>query len=219
MEHHELELSPRKTGDECEEPVPEREGVARVQAGVRELADRLQRELVELEDLPCSREMEEAVTLNGSRDRPQDDPEGATCAGRRPAPGNPLGCHIPPDVPDHPRREAGRGEQCDRESERGSDRKGDSERAEDERQRPGESGRDATDAKSAGERPTRSQDERGREEQPNVELDIGHGSRSSVTSPEESHDAAVRYASPRSLRKIAPRSRSAATRRRLAHSA
>jgi len=66
-----------------------------VEARVRELADRLQRELVELEDLPRSREVEEAVSLDRPRDPPQEDPEGGARSGGRPAPGDPLVRPVP----------------------------------------------------------------------------------------------------------------------------
>ena len=63
-----------------------RERVARVQARVRELPDALEREVVEFEELPYAREVEEAVSLDGARQRPEEHAQDDARPGRPPAP-------------------------------------------------------------------------------------------------------------------------------------
>ena len=50
--------------DECVEPVPEREGVAGMQAAVHELVEARERERVQLHELANSREVEQPVPLD-----------------------------------------------------------------------------------------------------------------------------------------------------------
>ena len=60
------------------EAVPEREGVARVQAAVLELVEGAEVEVAELDELADAREVEEAVAGDDARDVPQGDAEGGT---------------------------------------------------------------------------------------------------------------------------------------------
>ena len=62
--------------DEREERVPEREGVAGVQAAVPELVDGAERQPAEVVELPHAGEVEEVVAAcQVGRDRPERDPE------------------------------------------------------------------------------------------------------------------------------------------------
>ena len=70
-----LGIGARDLRDEREEPVPERERVAGVEAAVRELRDAVEREVVELEELAGAREVEEAVAFDVPRNAPEEHPE------------------------------------------------------------------------------------------------------------------------------------------------
>jgi hypothetical protein len=60
---------------EREPPVPEREGVARMQPAVLELVHRAQRERAEVEELAHAAEMKERVAVDDALDAPQRDAE------------------------------------------------------------------------------------------------------------------------------------------------
>ncbi len=86
MENDLLRVDPGDPRNEREEAVPERERVARVEARVGELADALEREAVELRELPHPREVEEPVALHGARDAEEEDADGRAAEAREPTP-------------------------------------------------------------------------------------------------------------------------------------
>ena len=67
-----LRILARELRDERDEAVPERERVPGMQAAVGELRDTLEREVVELEQLPRPREVEQPVALHRRRRDPQE---------------------------------------------------------------------------------------------------------------------------------------------------
>ena len=67
-----LGILARDLRDEPDEAMPEREGVARMQAAVRELGDPLERQVVELEELPHTGEVEQTVALHGRSGDPEE---------------------------------------------------------------------------------------------------------------------------------------------------
>ena len=111
---HPLRILARDLRDQREEAVPEREGVAGVQAAVGELGDPVERQVVELEQLPRTREVEEAITLHRRCRDPQehaDDraPEEHPCAPRNGLRGGP-----PPKAAEHHRCDGDDAEQQER---------------------------------------------------------------------------------------------------------
>ncbi len=70
-----LQVHPPDLGHERQEAVPERKGVAGMEASVDELGDTVERQVVELEQLAGTGEMEEAVAFDVSADTPEQDAE------------------------------------------------------------------------------------------------------------------------------------------------
>ena len=84
-------IEERDACDERQKAVPEREGVAGMQAAVGELLDRLEREGVERLQLADARQVEEAVAADLARDVPEQHAEHDACAEHPPPPRDPLG--------------------------------------------------------------------------------------------------------------------------------
>ena len=75
VQHDVDRVGARDLRDQREEAVPQRERVAGMEPAVRELVERVQREVVEREELLYPREMEEAVTADVSGDVPEEQSE------------------------------------------------------------------------------------------------------------------------------------------------
>ena len=88
VEEHVGRVDPGEPADEREEPVPERERIPRMRSTVGELGDGVQREVVELRELPDPGEVEERVPLEGRPEAPDRDREQG--AGREHAPAEPV---------------------------------------------------------------------------------------------------------------------------------
>jgi hypothetical protein len=188
----ELGILARDLRHERDEAVPEREGVAGVQARVGELADALEREVVELEELANASQVEQPVASDRPRDPPEEDAESAPRERGPPAPGRGGKCRR---APEHGCRERGRArheEEHAGQRERGLERERYCERGEEEGEGPRERGGNAPDSERAGEEPPGSEDERQRDPQPDVEGDRGHPSSRSAVLPEASQAAVSR---------------------------
>ena len=150
---------------EGEEAVPERERVAGVEPPVGELVRRVEREVVEGEELLDAREVEEPVAADVPGDAPEEDPEGAS-EGQGEAPAaDTVGSRPPTDREGkcrHPCRE--------HEDERERERRGDDvrhrHRGEDHHEPPRHPRRDPGDA----ERPRDDEAGRQHDRQPEAEL-------------------------------------------------
>ena len=139
--------SPGDLRDEREEAVPERKRVAGMQAAVGELRDAVEREVVELEELPGAGEMEQPVALHDGaathRSTPTIAPQKSAHAAARNA--SPRSGQRRSDGA----TSAASGdddEQDERQGQRGAERERDRQRAEHDDERPGERGRDAAHA-------------------------------------------------------------------------
>ena len=220
MDDDALGILARELRDQRDEAVPERERVPGMQAAVGELRDPVERELVEVEQLPYAREVEQAVAV----DRGGDDPEqhaDDSAPEERPRPTR-WGGHPGGPRAEAPQRHAGGrndDEQGERQRQRRAERERDRERAEDGDERPGEGRRQATHTERSREQPARCEQEGSREREPEIEKDHGQRSTRVAASADASHVAPSRYARPRSPRKTSPRSRSDASNSRRARSA
>ena len=143
MQHDVDRVGARDLRDQREEAVPQRERVAGMEPAVRELVERVQREVVEREELLYPREMEEAVTADVPGDVPEEqsehrpggeDPAAARNARAASAAGEGNGGQPPDD------------EEDEGDAERGGCGERDRERREHERQRPSDRRRQAADA-------------------------------------------------------------------------
>ncbi len=199
--------------DEREKAVPEREGVARMQAAVGELIDRLERERVERLQLANARQMEEAVATDLARDVPQQHAEHDAGAEHPPPPRDPLGPRRAPH--ERERRDSGSEQQEESQRERRAGDERDRKRTEEKRERPGEGDRRASQPESPRDHRSGQQQDAGRER----EAEQGHRSSSSGTRPDASQSAASRYMRPRSSRNSRARSRSDTPSSRRARSA
>ena len=200
-------------GNESEKGVPEREGVAGMQAAVRELVHSVKRERVERLELAHPSEVEEAVAADLAGDVPEQDPEHRARAEHPPAAGEPPGAgSAPAEAEGH---EAGSEQQHERQAQRPTRDERHRERSEEERQRPGERDRGAAQPERTGDDGSREQQDPGRERKPQQR----HRSSSSGSRPDASQAAASRYIRPRSSRKAKPRSRNAQHSSRRARSA
>ena len=132
--------------DERDEPVPERERIPGVEAAVRELGDALERERVELEELPHAREVKEPVALDGRRGHPDDQPDDSSPEERPCSSRHCLRAWPPAEAPHHETRERNGHEQHERQGQRRAERERDEERREHDGECPGESRRDAAHA-------------------------------------------------------------------------
>jgi len=72
---HAARVDTRHPADEREEAVPEREGVARMQATVLELVDRAQVQIAESDELADARLVEQAVAEDDALDVPEEPAE------------------------------------------------------------------------------------------------------------------------------------------------
>ena len=99
--------------DEGQQPVPERERVARVQAPVRELVQRVERQVAEVGELARPREVEEAVAAHLAGDVPEEDAEQDAARRSRRRPRDDAAGAPPPaaraEAPQRRFRAAGRG--------------------------------------------------------------------------------------------------------------
>ena len=145
-------------GDERQKAVPEREGVAGMQAAVGELVDRLEREGVERLQLANAREVEEAVAADLAGDVPEQHAEHHSGSEHPPPPGNPLRPRRAPH--ERERHDPGAEQQDERQRERRAGGERDGQRAEEERERPGEGDRDAPQPESACDHRSRPQQDR-----------------------------------------------------------
>ena len=181
-------------GDESEEAVPEREGIAGVQPPVRELVHGVERESVERVELAHAREVEEAVAADLAGNVPEQDPQHRTGAEYPPARWKPFGAGNVPGEPQ--RKDAGCEQQDEREAQGGARSERHRERSEQDRERPSKRCRDAAQPERAGDDGPREQQDPGREREPQER----HRSSSSGIRPDASHVAASRYIRPRSSR-------------------
>ena len=144
VQHDVDRVGARDLRDQREEAVPQRERVAGMEPAVRELVERVQREVVEREELLHPREMEEAVTADVPGDVPEEQTE------HRPGGEDPAAC------PERPRRRRARAngmaaspaddEQDEGDAERGRCGERDRERREHDRERPRDRRGQAADA-------------------------------------------------------------------------
>ena len=195
-------IEERDPSDERQKAVPEREGVARMQAAVGELVDRLEREGVERLQLANPRQVEEAVAADLAGDVPEQHAEHHSGSEHPPPPGNPLRPRRAPH--ERERHDAGAEQQDERQRERRAGGERDGQRTEEERERPGEGDRGASQPESPCDHRSRPQQNAGRER----EAYQRHRSSSSGTRPDASQSAASRYIRPRSSRNSRARSRS-----------
>ncbi len=213
-----LRILARDLRDQRDEAVPERKRVAGVQAAVGELGDPLERQVVELEQLPRTREVEETVTLHRRRRDPQEHADDRAPEERPGTPRNGLGGGPAPEAAEHGRGDGDENEQYERQRQRRAEREGDRQRPEHGDERPREGRRHAVHTERSREQPPGREDDRGGERKLEVEENHQRPS-SAAASPDASHAAPSRYARPRSPRNTSPRRRSDARSRRRARSA
>ena len=79
-------IDARHGRNERQQPVPEREGVPRVEASVRELVQRVERQVAEVGELAHAGEMEQPVAAHLAGDVPEEDAEQDAAAPQRRAP-------------------------------------------------------------------------------------------------------------------------------------
>ena len=129
-------VDPGQLRDEREEPMPEREGVAGMRAAVRELAHRVDRQLVERLELPHPGQVEQRVAAERRPEPPDEDGEHRPDTRNRP--GNPVdGDRLAPH------RERQRDRRCGAEhDQRQQDRRPESERREHPQEEDAERQRD-----------------------------------------------------------------------------
>jgi hypothetical protein len=72
---HALRVLSGELGDQRDEAMPEGERVPGMEAPVRELGHAVEREVVQVEQLPDPCEVEEAVALDRRCRNPQDEPD------------------------------------------------------------------------------------------------------------------------------------------------
>ena len=182
----------RDLRDQREEPVPERERVAGMEAAVRELRDPVERQRVELEELPDACEMEEPVALHHRRSDPDHEPDDrAPEEGPRPR-GNGLGPRPAALDPDPQRRQRNDHEDDERQRESRAEGECHRERAEHDDERPREGRREAPNTERAREQPARREHDGGREREPQIQEDHGQRPTSVAAFPEASQAAPSR---------------------------
>ena len=164
-----LRILARDLRDQRDEAVPERERVAGVQAAVGELGDPLERQVVELEQLPRTREVEETVTLHRRRRDPQEHADDRAPEERPGTPRNGLGGGPAPEAAEHGRGDGDENEQHERQRQGRAEREGDRERPEHGHERPREARRHAAHAERSREQPPGREDDRGGERELEVE--------------------------------------------------
>ena len=175
--------------DDRHTAVPERKGVAGMQPAVQELADVVQRERVERVELADAAEVHESVAGQDVVDRPQrtaeDQPRRADGeADEAHARRHDLTRSDGPNDEDDKRSRANRKSEGDGEVERGAEGEREREPAADERDRPGERGRQRPLPEAARHEPAGQEehDGRGREPQPEAEAGLrAAGARSRAT--------------------------------------
>ncbi len=180
--------------DERQEAVPQREGIARVEAAVRELVHRVERERAERVQLSRTGEVEEPVAADLARDVPEQDAEDRARPEDPPASRDPLAARRAPAG--NGGDEADRKEKDERQRQRAADEERDGERAEEDGEPPGERRRDRPDAERPSDCPAGGEHHPRRKREPEER----HRRSSSGTRPEPSHAAASRYIRPRSPR-------------------
>ncbi len=176
--------------------MPEREGVAGVEAAVGELVHRVQRERPERVELADAGEMEEAVAADLPGDVPEEHAEHRARTEDPPAAGNELAARRA--AAGEERRDPDREQQRQRQRQRAADEERDRERSEDRDQRPSERGRGRAHAERAGDRPAGGEHDRCREREPEQghrpgprARSCGGGSRAEPRGPVAVHPAAL----------------------------
>ncbi len=182
----------RHLRDEREKAVPERERIAGVQAPVGELRHAVERQAVEVEELPRTREVEEPVSLHGRSCDPHDEADHRTPEERDRARRHTL--RLGPATPgaESQSRERDDHEDDERQRERRAEREGHGERGKDDGERPGERRRHAAHAEGACEQPAWRQHDRSGEGELEVEEDHARRPTRVAASPEASQAAPSR---------------------------
>ena len=157
--------------DHRQEPVPERERVARVQAAVGELVDRAQREPVEGIELANAREMEERVAGEGRRDPPERDPEQDAAAEQEQRPGARL--ELPAAERERQRDDPDRGQRDEPERDRRAEREHHRHRERDGRECERQRRRDPAQQQCPRDEEAGQQHAGGREDQPQPKPEPG----------------------------------------------
>ena len=176
-----------------EEPVPERERVARMEPTVAELVHGAEPQAVEGLQLADAREVEQPVALHRARDMPERDPEADPREDDEELGRAHPGALTAGDG-EHERSESEHAVQAEREPERAVHEKGERETDGEGGERERESGRDARQPEPPGEEHAREEHGHRRSTQAQVELDGAHRGASSneLAGPEESQRAASR---------------------------
>ena len=199
--------------------MPERERVARMQAAVRELGDPLERQIVELEELPHTGEVEQTVALHGRSGNPEEHADDGSPEEHPHAARDLLRLGPTPEPTEHACRECDENDQREREGERRAEREGQGERAEHDDEGPSEARGHAAHAERPRDEPAGCENDCRRERELEVQPDHRQRPSNAATSPDASHAAPSRYVRPRSPRNTTPRSRSDIRSRRRARSA
>ena len=203
VQHDVRRVRERDLRDECQEGMPEREGVTGVEPAVGELVHGREREVAELEQLANARQVEQAVTADLTRYVPEQQSEHD--AGRPDRGLSRDRRHVGVADREGRRHDCSDRKQDERHPQRRVDHEHDARCREHDPEAPGESRRRAPHADRAGRDRAGGEHEARRSRQPHEQEQRGHRSISERTLPARSQRAASRYIAPRDPRTTRPR--------------